>query len=210
MVTLVMRSSAISVLVLCTFAGPAWAEKIGLKDEPAITILASDLAGLEFAAADSSWRQSPGADLWWLVSDDLRALVKVFSTFQHPGNGEPNCCFRMTVEGTDFWVDIKDAMTSPPRRHPRNGPTQVPDTIASTPRREARVDSRSPVGTDTSSSDAAFISDAPSGPFDFTASNAAEQPESTSSTIAQVPEPSLMWLLGVALTARAGRLKTRR
>src|SRR5688572_11539672 len=119
-----LRCAVWLVVVLCAFAPSASAERITIKQQlldTEIDLTALDPAVEAAILAASGWGETPGADVWWVSLEDMRLMVKVFSTLQRPGNGEPQCCLQFTVEDTEFWLKLHAGLR--PGKSPLHGGT---------------------------------------------------------------------------------------
>ena len=106
-----------SFLVICAFAGSAWAEKIGLPKNGALLTsgLSLDVSdplvqAAVIAAAPADWRASSGADVWWASINGFDVHVQVFPTLSRPGNGNPQCCLSFVQGDTEFWLKVHGSL----------------------------------------------------------------------------------------------------
>ena len=205
-----------SVLMMCALECPAGAETIGpdgkysaspSKSDPGL--LDESFQALVAASGDSDWRDSPGADVWWLSDESVMAQVKVFPMLQHPGNAEPQCCVSFTVGDTEFWIKVRNALAAD-----RTGTTRARENSKS---RGNGTGVQGPAltysGTSGDHGSPTADASAPSDASTFEPSFVTSQQRADGiNIIAQVPEPSSVFLLaiGLAATARRARLAKRR
>jgi hypothetical protein len=215
-----LRHTAGSVFVACTFAGAAWAEGVGLRyaDESfPFEVDAQDPAfqSSVIAAADSDWRETPGADVWRLSFDGLNLHVLVFPTLYHPVEGDPDCCVSFTVGDTEFWVMVR------PAAQKNGGTTHSPDD--SSGRGKTGSHAALPYNDAPAGNVSGLLADAVAGrsvsgpiaggPAPSWNAPAAALDQSTGHdgvSVAAVPEPSLLPLLAIGLAGTAGRFRNRR
>ena len=210
-----LRQAAISVLVVCTFTGPAAAESVGPHGQhesrlPAtsdfatfdallldshLEVLGSSLQALLIDANPSDWRESRGADVWRLSFEDLTWQVQVFPTFHSRGAGEPQCCFNFTVGDTEFWVKPRGAGN---RGAPNNDHTsEVSDELSQA---SDRIDGPAVGATDPASAGAPSSSPA----------SGAEHRAGADNSTTQLPEPGSIFLMGLGVAAASRRIRDRR
>ena len=209
---------------------------IELTDElRSASLNASDLLDESFQnavidAAPSDWRDSMGTDVWWVPSEGANIQVMVFPTLHRPGNGQPGCCLHFETDGTEFWLKIRGTPVSVPDGNltGESGPGQQPGGAGPSTGNETPLITPNGLGGEGGAAGGpngpAGEGGAPVGPgtggpgnSQNATSDGPGAPEGTGTdtarevlgVIAQVPEPGILVLLGMAGLAASRRIRRR-
>lgn len=113
-----LRFPGCALIVLYALTATASAEKISFPlsgDFEAVPDWSDPLVRQAvITAAPSDWRDTPGADVWWVTLDGQRFQVQVFPALERPGAGEPGCCLHFAVDDTEFWLKVQAVASQRP------------------------------------------------------------------------------------------------
>jgi hypothetical protein len=212
-----LRHAMLSVLMVTALADPTAAETIGPRGQSdrlelstfELTVLDPSFQTLVIAAAESDWRESRGADMWWISSEDMAAQVMVFPTLRFPGNAEPNCCSTFTLGDTEFW--IKSPFSKQRDNHTSGDAVGIGDGVSADTsfNRSPPLDVPGAPGSPVLST-IVSLSDAPADPNRAASADVSEQQAIGDFAATQVPEPGSLMLFGIALSAVGRRLRAQR
>ena len=201
--------------------------------ELALHLLEPSFQEAVIAAAPTGWRETRGADVWRVSLEGVDLRVQVFPTLHRPGAGRPNCCVFFEFGDTEFWLKILGAhrasgsgsLPGSPSESLEAGNGSEPNGV-STPPPNPPSWSEAPAAVEPGSAGSSVGGPPASGPNSPSTGGVAAGPVDSghqegippsaeegpvaevgiATSLAEIPEPSLLLLVGLGVAAAAKRV----